>query len=89
MREFILPHTNCKSITEQVEKIAFVVSLWEARATISKRRQLLIENSETCEPMLSEDGKTLGLRLDNAIRTYDSVYFEPIAEIRATKNMRK
>ena len=39
--------------------------------------------------MLSEDGKTLGLRLDNVIRTYDSVYFELIAEIKATKNMRR
>ena len=85
VNEYALPLSDSKSYTAREEKIAFVVSLWEARATIHKSRQLLIQSTQSCEPMLSADGKTLALRLDSVIRTYDSVYFEPLAEINVSK----
>ena len=48
VREFVLPLMGCKSITDQVERISFVLSMWEASATINKRRQILIENTNIC-----------------------------------------
>ena len=87
--EYALPLNDCVSRTQQEQRISFVVSLWEFRATIRKQKQIIIHDSRTCEPVLSKDGKALAIKLDDEITTYDSVYFEKLNRITISKFLRK
>ena len=86
--EYALPLSDCVCRTSEEQRISFVVSLWEFRATIRKQKQIIICDSRTCEPFLSKDGKALAIKLDNEITTYDSVYFEKLNRITISKFLR-
>ena len=87
VEEYDLSLTDCVPYTAAEEKIAFVVSLWDAKDSLKKTKQLLIKSTQVCSPMLSGDGTTLALQLDNVVQFYDSVSLEKIAEIDISRNM--